>query len=382
MLVLEFYYCGLEGVTLDLVDGVPSGEALGGRAAGEAPRIVLFVGPLLGRVQIVGGPVEKTTVAGRENLRAAFGRPDPSLTRAVEARHANGGEQGNDLSALEPRGEGFTAEGGAVVALENQRRTVNTYQSFEHEQGLLGSGIRDRCPGELHSTGEIAHGQDLRVTAVDGAGRFAMVDGPDRPGLSPVQGLDDLPMLGLELTAIISLEIFQDAAGRLRAAGLKRGQPQTWPAFFQEYSYRRLLIVRGLAAGAAAERSRQVFSCAAPPPGGQRAWGQTQAAGRLPAGGSMLGSEPDSRPARLLFLLPPQLLPLSVLGAARRDAPLCRRYYFCFLRCSCRSSFCRCFRSFVFLSAADSGEATTCGIVCASSARTRCAANSRSSSTT
>ena len=61
-----------------------------------------------------------------------------------------------------------------------------------------------------------------------------MIDGPNRTGPLPVQGLDHLTMIRLELLPIPTQQVGQDAPWRLGAVCLQGRQAQPRARFFQD----------------------------------------------------------------------------------------------------------------------------------------------------
>ena len=100
------------------------------------------------------------------------------------------------------------------------------HQRFQHGQSVMGRGVRNGRPGQLHAAGQIANRQDLVVATIDGAGWLGMIDGPDCARVMPLQRFDDQPMVLLELSAVAGLQVSQDRARRFRAAGLEGRQTQ------------------------------------------------------------------------------------------------------------------------------------------------------------
>ena len=82
-LVLVLYDRGAHDVTFVRVERRAGREAARCRAGGAAAGVMFCIGPLLGRVEIAGGPVEMAALAGRQVFGAALRRTD----RALRMRH-------------------------------------------------------------------------------------------------------------------------------------------------------------------------------------------------------------------------------------------------------------------------------------------------------
>lgn len=188
--------------------------------------IVILVGPEHCGEQIVTRPVAEAVLPCGDVLSAAFHPPDTGFASAVVPRHPHRREQGDDLPPRHPLGELVAGERRPIVALQHQRRAMLDHQLLQYRQRLSGSRIPDRRPSELVRTPQVPHGEDLRRLAIDGLRRLSVVDRPDRARMFPVQRFHDLAMFGLELLAIASQQIRQDATGDVGEASLERGYAQ------------------------------------------------------------------------------------------------------------------------------------------------------------
>ena len=114
-------------------------------------------------------------------------RADAGLDGPVVAWPVRRREQTGHVPLLQQCLHRGFAEGGSVVALEHQRRTVVREECGEHRGGVRSGGVIDRLPQQRHSAGQVADGEQIREAALDGRGSFGEVDGPDAAGFGPVQ---------------------------------------------------------------------------------------------------------------------------------------------------------------------------------------------------
>ncbi len=81
-------------------------------------------------------------------------------------------------------------EMGAIVAFEDERGAVFGEQSDQGGDGGIGVGVVAGQGQEHAARGEVADAQQVTEFAIDGDGRFGVVDGPDgaepRPGAGAV----------------------------------------------------------------------------------------------------------------------------------------------------------------------------------------------------
>jgi len=80
----------------------------------------------------------------------------------------------------------FRDESGAIVRLEDEGPAVLAEQCGECVAGGLGGLVGGGESEQLEAAGEVSHGEDVGIEAVDRCGRVGVVDGPDGPRPMPV----------------------------------------------------------------------------------------------------------------------------------------------------------------------------------------------------
>jgi len=126
------------------------------------------------------------------------------------------------------------AEGRTVIGFQDQRRAVLREQRAQRVDGVVGVGVFDGKPEELLTACQIAHGQEMRMAAVDGRGGLAVVHGPDDAGRLPAQDARSVVVAALPDTAVAAQEILKFGARHEREALAERGQSGS-RAEFVEY---------------------------------------------------------------------------------------------------------------------------------------------------
>lgn len=92
---------------------------------------------------------------------------------------------------VEERGDELSGEVPPAVALEDEGRAVLVEEGAESGDGGFGGCFEDGPREELVAAPEVADGEDPAEEAVDGTGRFGVVDGPDGAGAGPLELVDE-----------------------------------------------------------------------------------------------------------------------------------------------------------------------------------------------
>lgn len=146
------------------------------------------------RLGVVGGPAAGAAGQGRLFMRARLEAANARLARAVvlgrvrwrkQVRHGVAGQQLGRLVGDERR---------AVIALNDQRRTMLDEQCLQRRTGRFGVGRRHRQPAQLAVAGQVTDGQQACVLPVDQPRRFGMVDRPGRARLLPIDAAQEPPL--------------------------------------------------------------------------------------------------------------------------------------------------------------------------------------------
>ena len=98
-------------------------------------------------------------------MSASLEAADPGFAGAVEARGVRRGEENDDFVGGEQVLRPFGDEGGAVVALEDQGRTVLEEERFQRRGGVLGVGCRNGKPSELLAARQVADREEGPIEA-------------------------------------------------------------------------------------------------------------------------------------------------------------------------------------------------------------------------
>lgn len=185
----------------------------------RAVRIVLatvnVVGLMQRDIEVIACPIVRSVLPRGSGEGANLHGADACFAGPIVAGRAGRGAEVQHAAVFQEAGEVFTFEGGAVVALEDQRSAVVVEDGGELLNGDFGRLIKHRQPGELQAAGQITHREDRLMDTVNGPGRLAVIDGPDRSWLAPLKHGDVAPgALAIPLSVAL-LQVDQLAAGRL-----------------------------------------------------------------------------------------------------------------------------------------------------------------------
>ena len=160
-------------------------------------------------------------------------------------------------------------EGGAVVALEHERRGVDDEQRLHFLPRDVRVDVTNRSPEELSAAGEIAHGKGIWEEPIDAGSWSVEVDGPDGAWLGPVQDVDRLLIEPPPEAAIAAQDVFEFGAGEIGVHVAQGRQSDAGPEFVDGPDDNVALLACRTEDGSAKRMSREMVERVVVPPGAQ-----------------------------------------------------------------------------------------------------------------
>ena len=208
-------------------DGRPLLPRLIGCRTRMAPRSADCVGQLAGVFQVFGGPAVRMPFDCCTLLGVGFVGAVGSLESPVVLGTPRGREELGHNRLEHGRLSRLGDEGRAVVALEDQGRSVFEEQVAEDRQYRLGLFVGHRLPGQLLMARQITNGEDVRIDPIDRMDGLAEVDRPDGARVMPCQLEAGYAISASPDATIAAEQLLKDYPRYFRKEGPQGRQPDS-----------------------------------------------------------------------------------------------------------------------------------------------------------